>query len=114
MADKKREEEEFKVADRRRFLYDGDVHDNPERTEEPQTEEAAAPPAEEPKKAEVREFPKREAEARPEPSKEGAVPSSHPFPRKNARRATRLSRRRRSRLTSRFVPNWAEKRKSSR
>lgn len=63
MADKKNEE--FTVADRRRFSFeDGEVHDNPERAPEPVKEEAqAAPPAEEPKKAEVREFPKREEPA---------------------------------------------------
>ena len=61
MADK-RKEEEFTVADRRRFSFeDGEVHDNPDRATEPVKEEvAAAPPAEETKKAEVREFPKRE------------------------------------------------------
>jgi hypothetical protein len=60
MADKKNEE--FTVADRRRFSFeDGEVHDNPERVEEPVKDEAtAAPPAEESKKAEVRELPKRE------------------------------------------------------
>jgi hypothetical protein len=67
MADKKKEE--FVVQDRRRFSFeDGEVHDNPERTaqEEAAREEpvAAAPPSTtEQKKAEVREFPRREAEA---------------------------------------------------
>jgi hypothetical protein len=63
MADKKNEE--FTVADRRRFsIEDGEVHDNPDRVETPEKEEAqSAPPptAEEPKRAEVKEFPKREA-----------------------------------------------------
>ena len=62
MADKNKEE--FVVQDRRRFsIEDGEVHDNPERAEEPKEEvkaEAAVPPAPE-KKAEVREFPKRPA-----------------------------------------------------
>ncbi|MGZ4815222.1 MAG: DUF1844 domain-containing protein [Terriglobales bacterium] len=62
MPDNKKKEE-FVVQDRRRFSFDdGEVHENPERTaEEPQREEpvAAAPPAPEEKKAEVREFPKR-------------------------------------------------------
>jgi Domain of unknown function (DUF1844) len=63
MADKNREE--FVVQDRRRFsIEDGEVHDNPERAEEPKEEVKAeapvAPPAPE-KKAEVREFPKRPA-----------------------------------------------------
>ena len=51
MADK-RKEEEFTVADRRRFSFeDGEVHDNPDRATEPVKEEvAAAPPAEETKK----------------------------------------------------------------
>jgi len=63
MADKNKDE--FVVQDRRRFSFeDGEVHDNPERSvEEPQREEpaAAAPPAPEQKKAEVREFPRRDA-----------------------------------------------------
>lgn len=62
MADKRKDE--FVVQDRRRFsMEDGEVHDNPDRSaEEPRTEEpaaAVAPPPEQ-KKAEVREFPKRE------------------------------------------------------
>ena len=70
MADKK--QDEFVVQDRRRFSFeDGEVHDNPERAheEEPKREDpaAAAPPAPEPKKAEVREFPKRETLNAPEP-----------------------------------------------
>lgn len=61
MPDNKKEE--FVVQDRRRFSFeDGEVHDNPERTaEEPKQEPAAAaPPTGEQKKAEVREFPRRE------------------------------------------------------
>jgi Domain of unknown function (DUF1844) len=62
MADKKKDE--FVVQDRRRFsMEDGEVHDNPDRApEEPKQEEpaAAAPPEPGPKKAEVREFPKRD------------------------------------------------------
>jgi len=69
MADKK--QEEFVVQDRRRFSFeDGEVHDNPERAkEEPQQETpaATAPAAPEQKKAEVREFPKRETLNAPEP-----------------------------------------------
>jgi hypothetical protein len=65
MAEKKKDE--FVVQDRRRFSFeDGDVHENRERTaEEPKIEEPApvAPPASEQKKAEVREFPKREEAA---------------------------------------------------
>jgi hypothetical protein len=70
MADKRNEE--FTVADRRRFsMEDGEVHDNPERAAEPVREEATvAPPAEEPKKAEVREFPKREDVAADLPKEE--------------------------------------------
>lgn len=70
MADKKKEE--FVVQDRRRFsIEDGEVHDNPERAaEEPKQEPAAAtPPAPEQKKAEVREFPRRD-EAAPEVPRE--------------------------------------------
>ena len=62
MPDKKKDEE-FVVQDRRRFSFeDGEVHDNPERSVAETTEESAAgtPAAPEPKKAEVREFPKRE------------------------------------------------------
>ena len=62
----KRKDEEFVIQDRRRFSFDhGEVHENPERTEEPKVEEpaAAAPPTPEQKKAEVREFPKREEPA---------------------------------------------------
>jgi hypothetical protein len=71
MADKNKDE--FVVQDRRRFSFeDGEVHDNPERTgqEEPAKEEplATAAPPSEPKKGEVREFPRREAE----PAKEAA------------------------------------------
>jgi hypothetical protein len=65
MADKKKDE--FVIQDRRRFSFeDGEVHDNPERSaEEPKSEEpvAAAPPVPEQKKAEVREFPKRDEAA---------------------------------------------------
>jgi Domain of unknown function (DUF1844) len=67
MADKNKEE--FVVQDRRRFsIEDGEVHDNPERADEPKEEvkaeaPAAAPAAE--KKAEVREFPKRPAAEEP-------------------------------------------------
>jgi len=69
MADKKKEE--FVVQDRRRFSFeDGEVHDNPERAQEeskPEEPAAAAPPPPEVKKAEVREFPRRdETEAAPE------------------------------------------------
>jgi hypothetical protein len=72
MADKKNEE--FTVADRRRFsMEDGEVHDNPERAAEPVKEEATAgPSAEEPKTAEVREFPKREDVAADMPEEEAA------------------------------------------
>jgi len=66
MADKNKDE--FVVQDRRRFsIEDGEVHDNPERPEEPKEEtkaEAAVPPPPE-KKAEVREFPKRPAAEEP-------------------------------------------------
>src|SRR5258705_12794914 len=77
MADKKNEE--FTVADRRRVsIEDGEVHDNPERAEESVKDEAtAAPPTEESKKAEVREFPKREDVAADLP-KEGAEGSQQP------------------------------------
>lgn len=70
MADKKNEE--FTVADRRRYsIEDGVIHDNPERAEEPVRDEVkAAPPAEEPKKADVREFPKREDVAADLPKEE--------------------------------------------
>jgi hypothetical protein len=65
MADK-RNEEEFTVADRRRFVYDGDVHENPER-EESKAEEAAASSTPEPQKvAAVREFPKAAPTSAPE------------------------------------------------
>jgi Domain of unknown function (DUF1844) len=72
MADKKKNEEEFKVADRRRFsIEDGEVHDNPERAPEPVREEAtAAPPVQETKRADVREFPKREDVAADLPKEE--------------------------------------------
>ena len=78
MADKRNEE--FTVADRRRFsIEDGEVHDNPERVEP--KEEVAASPIEEPKKAEVKEFPKREAEPAPvmQESKEEAQPEHPPL-----------------------------------
>jgi len=81
MADKKRNEEEFKVADRRRFSFeDGEVHDNPDRAPESIKEEAqaAAPPAEEPKKAEVREFPKREEVAADLPTDEAEASQQPP------------------------------------
>jgi hypothetical protein len=82
MADKKKEE--FVVQDRRRFSFeDGEVHDNPERVVEEPKEDAkdeptaeaptaAAPLPAEQKKAEVREFPRREAttEAPPEVPRE--------------------------------------------
>jgi len=65
MAEKKKDE--FVVQDRRRFSFeDGEVHDNPERAaEEPKQEEpaAATPPTPDQKKAEVREFPKRDEAA---------------------------------------------------
>ncbi len=79
MADK-RKEEEFTVADRRRFSFeDGEVHDNPERAAEPVKEEvAAAPPAEESKKAEVREFPKREDVAADLPKEEAEAAQQPP------------------------------------
>src|SRR4051812_40246062 len=73
MADKKKNnEEEFVVADRRRFsIEDGEVHNNPERAPDPVKEEAvAAPPAQETKKADVREFPKREDVAADLPKEE--------------------------------------------
>ncbi len=86
MADKRNEE--FTVADRRRFSFeDGEVHDNPERTEEAKKQEAAeiaeaaktsATPAEPTKKGEVREFPKREAEQSHERSIEPVSPDSPP------------------------------------
>jgi len=86
MADKDREKnEEFTVADRRRFVFDGDVHDNPERSETKEEERQEArveTPAEEPKKAEVREFPKREeptAVAAPPGSQESAQPEQPPL-----------------------------------
>lgn len=68
MADKKNNEE-FTVADRRRFSFeDGEVHDNPDHVETAEQEQKAAPPAsvaEEPKRAEVREFPKRDTAPAP-------------------------------------------------
>jgi hypothetical protein len=78
MADKRNEE--FTVADRRRFsIEDGEVHDNPERVEP--KEVMATLPTEEPKKAEVREFPKREAEPAPlaQEPKEEAQPEHPPL-----------------------------------
>ncbi len=77
MADKKNEE--FTVADRRRFsIEDGEVHENLERSPEPVKEEvAAAPPPQETKKAEIREFPKRE-EVAAELPKEEAEASQQP------------------------------------
>jgi hypothetical protein len=74
MADKKNNEE-FTVADRRRFSFDdGDVHENPNRSPEPEKEEVAtAPVAPEAKKGEVREFPKREDRA-PEAPKSAPLP----------------------------------------
>ena len=81
MADKRKNEEEFTVADRRRFsIEDGEVHDNPERAPEPEKEEvqAAPPPAEEPKKAEVREFPKREDVAADLPKEEAEASQQPP------------------------------------
>ncbi len=80
MADKRKNEEEFTVADRRRFSFeDGEVHDNPERAPEPPKEEAqAAPPVEEPKKAEVREFPKREEVAADLPKEEAEASQQPP------------------------------------
>jgi Domain of unknown function (DUF1844) len=84
MADKEKQEE-FTVADRRRFVFDGDVHDNPERVEtkeedkpEPRVQQ---PAAEEPKKAEVREFPKREepAAAAPPATEEAQPPEQPPL-----------------------------------
>ena len=101
MADKK--QEEFVVQDRRRFSFeDGEVHDNPERAaEEPQQEQsAAAPSAPEPKKADVREFPKRETLDTPEPppevpqeviDQEAQAPPLSANPHKRA--STSLSRR---------------------
>jgi hypothetical protein len=79
MADK-RKEEEFTVADRRRFsIEDGEVHDNPERAAEPVKEEvAAAPPAEAPKQAEIREFPKREDVAADLPKEEAEAAQQPP------------------------------------
>jgi hypothetical protein len=82
MADKKNNEE-FTVADRRRFSFeDGDIHENPNRSLEPVKDEAAAAPsAQEQKKAEVREFPKPEEQA-PEtgkaPAEEASELAQHP------------------------------------
>jgi hypothetical protein len=82
MADKKKNEEEFTVADRRRFSFDdGEVHDNPDRAPEPVREEAQAAPlptVEEPKKAEVREFPKREDVAADLPKEEAEASQQPP------------------------------------
>ncbi len=85
MADKEKQEE-FTVADRRRFVFDGDVHDNPERSEpknEEREESSAKPLSDEPKKAEVREFPKREEPAAaappPQQSEEAAQPEHPPL-----------------------------------
>jgi hypothetical protein len=83
MADKEKQEE-FTVADRRRYVFDGDVHENPERSETKEEEKQEArveKPAEEPKKAEVREFPKREepmAAAPPNSSQDEAAQPEHP------------------------------------
>lgn len=77
MADKEKQEE-FTVADRRRFVFDGDVHDNPERSEpkkDEREESASKAAADEPKKAEVREFPRREAPAAAAPP---AAPPEQP------------------------------------
>ncbi len=72
MADKK--QEEFVVQDRRRFSFeDGEVHDNPDRAHEEPKQEAPAAPApggSDTKKADVREFPKRETLDAPEPPPE--------------------------------------------
>jgi hypothetical protein len=87
MADKDREKnEEFTVADRRRFVFDGAVHENPERSETKEEEKQEArgdKTTEEPKKAEVREFPKREepiaATPPPQPSEEANQPEHPPL-----------------------------------
>lgn len=82
MADKK-DEQEFTVSDRRRFSYDGEVHDNPERNEESRETPEAAAPVTESKKAEVREFPRREqaevAPTTPETTAEENVPQHLPL-----------------------------------
>lgn len=79
MADKEKNEE-FTVADRRRFVFDGDVHENPERSEEQQQESRTEQPApEEPKIAEVREFPRREEVAADLPKEEVAAPDHPPL-----------------------------------
>jgi hypothetical protein len=79
MAENKKDE--FVVQDRRRFSFeDGEVHDNPERSavEEPVQEEpvaSAPPPPTEQKKADVREFPRREtAEAAKEMREQEQAP----------------------------------------
>jgi len=79
MADKNKDE--FVVQDRRRFsIEDGEVHDNPERPEEPQEEvKAEAPPAPE-KKAEVREFPKRPAAEEPAEVPQDVLDREHQAP----------------------------------
>jgi hypothetical protein len=84
MADKKNNEE-FTVADRRRFSFeDGIIHENPNRSPEPVKEEATpAPSVQEQKKAEVREFPKREEQdgeaVKPSaPAEEASELAQHP------------------------------------
>jgi hypothetical protein len=80
MADKKNEE--FTVSDRRRFVFDGDVHDNPERSEDsrPEATQAEAAPAETApvappaQKAEVHEFPQRDTS--PQASSPAAPPAA--------------------------------------
>jgi len=81
MSDKKKEE--FVVQDRRRFsIEDGEVHDNPDRSVEepaeskPEAAATTAPPPPEQRKAEVREFPKREGapEVQAEADKEPQAP----------------------------------------
>jgi len=79
MADKKNQEE-FTVADRRRFSFeDGDVHENKDRAPEPPRDEPAAQKTEEPKKAEVREFPKREDVAADLPKEEAEASQQPPL-----------------------------------
>jgi hypothetical protein len=83
MADKKNEE--FTVADRRRFsLEDGEIHENVERTPEPVKEEVAGtiPPQQrkpDQDRAEVREFPKRNEVAAEPPKKEAAEAQQPPL-----------------------------------
>ncbi|HWR13358.1 MAG TPA: DUF1844 domain-containing protein [Terriglobales bacterium] len=82
MADKKNEE--FTVADRRRFSFeDGEIHDNPERAQRPEEKasESAKPleaAPQETKKAEIKEFPKKETVTEPEAATDTATGQQHP------------------------------------